>query len=405
MSKALAALLLLTLACGRSEHAAPQPSQQPAAPPPATATTATTAARPETGWQPTLLAGALNTDAAVKAHHPDLAVGSDNLPVVTWIEDRNLLAAKWNGSAWTRLGAAANRTAGTSVDQSQIAVQRDGSVMLAWIEQERAAVARWSGSAWEPVGDFVTGEASRCSAVRIVSTPSGPVVATVERVENGPNERQLVVRRWNGTTWQQLGSGALNAVAGSDIGHGPVIAAAGENVFVGWVEYFAGQPPVTHVRRWDAAQNGWRNLPPVAQSDHDTTLSIAAAPDATVILAQTWNRGFHPMVKLPPAPDAKWVEIGLPDSRLTSEWSPAHRLAIAPDGGVVTIIQTREGLLRIDRLDGTTWSPVAASLNPEPRSGEQPLLAVGPDGAIHAGYVDLRNGGRQFLVTTFRRNP
>lgn len=407
MRKRFAAFLLLSLACSRTEDAVPPPTPESATE--TTATTATAPAAPQTGWQPALLAGALNTDAAKKAQHPDLAVGADNLPVVSWIEDRSVLAAKWNGSGWTRFGGAANRTAGTAVEQSQLSVQSDATALLAWIEStppngtNRAAVARWNGAAWEAVGDYVTGATSVCSAVRLVSTPAGPVVATSEQMVNGPSGKQLIVRRWNGTTWQQLGSGALNAVAGSDIGHGPVMAAAGDDVFVGWVEYISGQPPATQMRKWDSAQNGWRNLPALSKSDHDTTLSMGAAADGTLVVGQTWNPGFYPFVKLPPAPGANWVEIGLPDNRLAGEWSTAHRVAIAPDGAVVTMIQTRDGLLRIDRLDGTVWTPVAAALNPQPRHGEQPLLAVSPDGAIHAGYIDTRDGGRQLLVHTFRK--
>ena len=343
-----------------------------------------------------------------RAKRPSIAVGADNLPVVAWEESGSVLAKKWDGSAWTPMGGVLNRNSGKQGEQPQVAIQPDGTVHVVWREMDpsndysRVAVSRWNGSAWEPVGDFLTPQGSVADSVRLGATQQGAVVVSRERVVPA-TERQVVVRRWNGSVWQQLGGGALNAVAGTDVTGEPALAAVPNgDVVVAWIERVPGQPVSARGKRWDPAQNLWIDLPSIEEVDGDSDLSIAAASDVGVVLSRNGNAGLLPYIELLPLTTSSWSQLGLPDDSMKSAGGiPSHLVAGAPNGGIVTLSSVR-GNLRVDRLSEGKWTEVIPSVNPEPQRGWDPAIAVANDGTIYVAYVDTRNEGAQLLTASYR---
>lgn len=385
----------LLLGCAKQETTEPDPST--------TGETATTATAQ--GPELATLGGALNS-VGTRAMHPSIAF-SDR-PIVVWSENSKIVAAQWDGSAWQTMGSPLNRNADKQGQRPQIAVQPDKSVHVAWIESNpaddytRVTVARWNGSAWEAVGDFVTPPGSVADSVRIAATQQGVVVVSRERVVPA-SERQVIVRRWNGSAWQQLGAGSLNAVAGSDATGEPEVAAIPNgDVVVVWIERVPGQPVVASGRRWDPAHNAWMDLPPIEGVDSDSTTAVAATSDVGAILSRTWNAGLQPLVELLPITANSWSEIGLPDSSLKLAGGiPSHRVAGTPNGGVVTVISTK-GNLRVDALSEGKWSALVPAVNAEANRGFDPAVTVAPDGSIYIAYIDTRNDGAQLMVTSYR---
>ena len=102
---------------------------------------------------------------------PPLAIAPDGRPYVAWEDsshgDSEIYVRRWNGSDWEEVGAGSASGGGISDNGGEsrftsVAIAPDGTPYVAWGDQLGSAnweiyVRRWNGSDWEEVG---TGSAS-----------------------------------------------------------------------------------------------------------------------------------------------------------------------------------------------------------------------------------------------------
>jgi hypothetical protein len=156
-----------------------------------------------------------------------ITIASDGRPVVAWTDgngaDTNIYLRKWNGSAWAELGVSANgggvsKTAGESGDAA-LAAGRNGDIYLAWSDatsgDAEIYVRRWNGSSWVEVGagsasaGGISNNSDASYAPSIaVGTDGLPVVAWVDR---SGGDTEIYVRKWTGTAWGEVGTGSATA--------------------------------------------------------------------------------------------------------------------------------------------------------------------------------------------------
>ncbi|XOB98975.1 Ig-like domain-containing protein [Deinococcota bacterium DY0809b] len=159
---------------------------------------------------------------------------------------------------WVAMGGALNRNGTTGADAPT--VRYDGQRLLTVFRQfdNTVWVVYWDGetSAWEPLGGAAVtsgdGSAFRRSP-RMEVAPDGSLLVSYIESSNG-----LVVKRWNGASWERLGSPVTTS--GGNIGFSPVLAVgpAGE-VVVGWVGQ-VGSTWYQFVARWNESAPGWELL-------------------------------------------------------------------------------------------------------------------------------------------------
>jgi hypothetical protein len=148
-------------------------------------------------WE-TLGGGALNPTSLTAASDPSLATRLTTPIHVAWSQgngvQQNVFVARLNGAAWESVGPPGiplNYVAGSRAVRPAIALSSEGLPQVAWIEDgvvkwKRFDGANWVASAFGPEGP-ASGNADR---VRLATSPSTPVIAWTE----GPvNDRKLKV--------------------------------------------------------------------------------------------------------------------------------------------------------------------------------------------------------------------
>lgn len=190
----------------------------------------------------------LDTDGNMltRALPMDIALDASNRPVVAFIElhqpynpsfgytDRRLHVHRWTGTDWVALGEQLgahgdddSAEVGTPsryshVGEAAMVLDANDRPVVAWTEQQSPGgtyavhVARWEGSRWSLLGGPISAVAGATDAfaVSLALDPEGaPVVAFVETVT--VNQRNIYVRRWDGSEWQAVGTPVNNGTTGS----------------------------------------------------------------------------------------------------------------------------------------------------------------------------------------------
>ncbi len=215
--------------------------------------------------------GASAISAPDNAETPALALDASGNPVVVWKQavfgpnatlSSDTYIARWDGAAWVtfgsgKLGVNANNLVDDPAFNPSVALTSSGNPIVAWSESDGTSrniyVKRWDGSSWSQVGGFLDVNTNR-NAFRpsVALDASGNPVVAFNEAGTG-SDASIYVKRWNGAVWSQLGSGALDVNTNATIGAGgPSLALdSSGNPTVAWND-FDGTSYNAYVKRWNA---------------------------------------------------------------------------------------------------------------------------------------------------------
>ncbi|MBK7539148.1 MAG: hypothetical protein IPI49_28035 [Myxococcales bacterium] len=228
------------------------------------------------------------------------------------------------------------------------------AVPKAWQEAGVTAsqiyVKRWNGAAWvqDAAGSLNVNTGKDAAEPAIAMAGTTPYVAWEER---GPSAKQLYVRRWNGTSWAQLGgslgmSSTLDATRAS-------IAMMATTPYVAWEQQTASGTRTIHVKHWTGA--AW-----VADG---ASLNVSPAADAR-----------EPMIAIRGAiPYVTWREtLGGTTEVYVAHWTGT---AWVRDGGNLSNDPTKPIRHRPSRFRAPRrMSPGANTLRVDSRSASSTLV-------------------------------
>jgi hypothetical protein len=223
------------------------------------------------GWQ-VFDNGSLSTDMSNSSRSRDFALDSNDQPLLAWsatvreasgeLLGFNVFAGRWGGIRWQPFGAVSlNNDRNKYASLQSIVLDAENRPFVAWVEAGKRGfgvfVKHWTGTAWEKIGapisssemPAIAGAAGYASTPKIALDPQGrPVVAWLEMV----GADQVLVKRWNGQSWQLLGASLnVNAKAwAQDISL--VLDKAGLPV-VAWMEEINKQQQ-SYARRWNGQE-------------------------------------------------------------------------------------------------------------------------------------------------------
>lgn len=228
-----------------------------------------------------------------------------------------------------------------------------------------------------------------------------PVVAWVEHT---PDNKEIYVRRWNGTTWAEMGVGSAS---GGGISHDhsvsddPSVAIGRDGMpIVSWGNGFPFGGGDIFVRRWDGTT--WAEMGADSASGMGISLtdaagepSLAVAPDGTPMVAYVNGTGNGLQIYVKQWNGAAWVEVGVGSASgggVSNDGtkSLAPSLAIGPDSRPVVAwvdmpIDIFEEIF-VRRFDGSSWvemgagSAAGGGMSNTPGSSYRPVVAIGTDG-------------------------
>jgi hypothetical protein len=217
------------------------------------------------------------SNSAVGAIGPRIAVDPSGHPWVTWQHQTNggdeIYLRRWNGSAWVEVGGSAS-AGGISNSPQRLSTEpalvldASGAPYVTWTERRAGTFLRdvylrkWNGTAWIELGGSATGlgismREDADSEVRDLAVDSTGRVSILW--ECGTVRHEVYLRRWNGSTWQELGGSASGfGISGNRVSllgelesrAREVALDPDESPVVVWSEGDAFTPYQVRLRRW-----------------------------------------------------------------------------------------------------------------------------------------------------------
>jgi len=164
-----------------------------------------------TTWQP------VGSAAAVDAVGVSLKLDTNGEPTVAYFESPDGMVydfqvQQWDGATWHAL-TALNSVPGQSVDGFSLSLERTGKPVAAILEsdgtEENVYVEHWAVGihhlVWQPIGTAINVSPPHSveSALVRVDENDNPMVALSE---SDGTRKTVYVQRWNGATWESLGT-------------------------------------------------------------------------------------------------------------------------------------------------------------------------------------------------------
>jgi hypothetical protein len=170
------------------------------------------------------------------------------------ITEYNIYVKRWNGSAWVQLGDFLDTNKANNAFEPSIDVDPSGNPSVAWIEQIGGAssvvVKRWDGSKWVQLGNV--GVSSAETVKLRVDATGKPTIAWTESTPTTSSD--LYVKRWNGSRWLQLGS-ALDTDINNNVLRGSIAIDSAGNPIVAFGEITPGVGnDSTYAKKWNGSQ-------------------------------------------------------------------------------------------------------------------------------------------------------
>lgn len=341
------------------------------------------------------------------AEFPAIAIDREGRPVLAWHADLtgqsvyNIFVKRWNGTQWVPYGEEPPPGRPTNSQRPALAQDPEGRPTMAWSERTMGNnyeihLRQWNGEQWielagSATGGGISGNAGGSSVPDVALDSQGRPVVAWEDDTSG--DREIYLKRWNGSEWIELGGSATGGGVSDDTGSYSVGARVkvdrSDRPVVAWYHNSSGQYEV-RVRRWEGAQ--WVDLPglegTVAMSP-DLELDAAGNP----ILAWTSSDGA---IRVSAWNGAGWTGLGR-----ASGAAAAHQASVACDGrGRIYVAWTElagDTEIRLRMWDGE-WRDVGGPISDNPGASTRPQVAIGASGRPVVAWEDSSSGNYEIYV-------
>lgn len=220
----------------------------------------------------------MNINVANGANKPSIAQDANGNPYVAWSEKDKVYVKHWNadtnswdllgdvsGSFKARLSSISSAVTIGEIEPS-ISVGLDGTLGIAYVDNTSGAslllVKKWTGTAWQDVGTLPL----NIDPTRNASLPSLVVYSAnliyVAWQENNGTYNEVYVKKWDGTSWSRLpATGSLNTIA--DHAYDPVIKVNATGIpYVAFRQRNGGDDENYSVLvfQWNGSSGAWEQL-------------------------------------------------------------------------------------------------------------------------------------------------
>ncbi len=282
--------------------------------------------------------------------------------------------ARWNGatSSWQALDAG---LAGYYI--LALAVGPDGAPYASYYTFAGGApsfgVTRWNGTSWQPLGTGMNGEVRSLAFGTDGALYAGGSFTTMGGVA------AKNIARWDGTSWHPLGSGMDTSTPYSYAYVYALVVGADGVLYAGGSFTTAGGIPANNVARWNGTE--WQ---PLGSGTGGEVRSLAMKTDGTLYAGGAFTTPANNIARWD---GSTWHSLGAGTS------GPVYSLAFGLDGSLyaggafTTAGETAAN--RTARWDSTTssWHALGEGFN-----GSVNALAFGSGGALYAGGIFTASG-------------
>ena len=251
------------------------------------------------------LGGAVNDSRTGISRDYFLSMDGD-YPVLAWTVDtffypgRRIIVKKWNGSTWDTLAETPNSEKAfypfVAVDGSNLLLGRLDNIMTGSISTYDIVTEVFDGSTWAsmarlhlsavsyPVGEF--------RYPRIYTGGAQPIM-TYKKIfvqdQNSPREKALIVSRWNGTAWEDMGAPLNNTTdfEESNFHHGELALDSNATPFVAWAPLNLSK---FHTAKWNGSS--WVDLGDIPRVHSSIRYFVADVANDRPVVAWTETHNY-----------------------------------------------------------------------------------------------------------------
>ncbi|WP_035558499.1 T9SS type A sorting domain-containing protein [Hymenobacter sp. IS2118] len=303
--------------------------------------------------------------------------------------------ARWNGTAWSSLGtgAANGVSAGSGYVVNALAVAGNGDVYAGGSFVQAGGVAaanmaRWNGTTWNALGTGIpNGSSSYVLALAVAA--SGEVYAGGQFTQAGGISADNVAK-WNGLTWSSLSFAGAN---GTNSAVNALAVAANGDLYAGGRFVAAGGVLANRIARWNGTV--WSSLGTGAANGLNVDVVALAVTSTGDVYA---GGGFTQAGGMAANQIARWN--GTTWSSIGAGLAGGYAAALAIDaaGGVYVGGSFTQaggvGANRVAHWNGSAWTPWApGSGKANGVNGPVYALAVAANGDVYAGGTFTQAGG------------
>jgi hypothetical protein len=260
-------------------------------------------------------------------------------------------------ASWTQLGLDINGEATNDYSGWSVSLSADGLTVSIGaptndgngINSGHIRIYKWNNSSWNQVGSDIDGEALWNESGRSVSlSADGTTVAIgapYNNKTNGDPSGHVRIYKWNGTSWNQVGSDIDGEAPWDNSGSSVSLSADGTTVAIGATGndgnggniYNSG-----HVRiyKWNGTSWNQLGLDINGEAEFDFSgysVSLSADGLTVAIGAHLFNNGFKGHVRIYKWNGTSWNQLGLDiDGEAESDFS-GWSVSLSADGTTVAI--------------------------------------------------------------------
>jgi hypothetical protein len=399
------------------------------------------AAEANAGWQEVGSGSASSggiSDNSSTSFSPMLATAPDGTSYVAWSDlssgNYQIYIRHWNESDWVEVGAGSASGGGITNDSPRsygpsLALSDEGDIFIAWLSEpvlgfSNIYVKHWDGINWDDLGGRVNDHDRYSKALSLVLDGNDyPVVAWTDAVDMSNSE--IYIKRWNGSTWVEVGAGSASGGGISDNGgyaYDPSLAAAPDGtLYVAWSDDSAGDSEI-YVLRWNG--NSWEEVGVGSASEGGISNnngssgqpSLAVAPDGIPYVAWCDDSAGDSEIYMRRWTGNSWEEIGIgsaSEGGISNNASTSYQpsLTVAPDGTLYVAWSdgiAEDSEIYVQHWNGNNWEDVGVGsasgggISDNNDYSYAPSLAVAPDGMPYVAWSDGSAGDSEIYVRRWR---
>ncbi|GEM49261.1 hypothetical protein [Deinococcus cellulosilyticus] len=328
------------------------------------------------------LGGALNVSP--DASRPFIAVDQNNTPVVSYMEWFNDIGTvtqvkRWNGSTWDAYPVPFNSATEGAREPSVALTPSGNPVVMAQTYGGRGlalAVKRWNGNSWDDLGTAVELDDMHMhldtGSMQLAVAPDGAPVVVYTGMKadySTPSDELHVLKYQTGTGWVDLG-GALNFGQYHYLEFPSVAFNTSGQPVVAWAEAVDNQSGDVWVKAWNGTS--WTQLGgplDVNQSHHVLNTSVAVGKNNVPVVGWSeYGNDYNANVHVKRWDGNTWVQLGGPlDSVETRQ---AYQPTVVVDSSNRPVVSWYEEMgnglqYHVKRWNGNTWDTLLSPVHPE----------------------------------------
>jgi hypothetical protein len=345
--------------------------------------------------------GVLNATGNV-ANSPSLALNSSGNPTVAWSENRGnpneneIQVFRYNGSSWVNVGSALHGSSNSDnlASEPSLALDSAGNPTVAWFEDDGTAfniyVKRHNGSTWVNVGTGVL-NISGIQAIYpslLLDSSGNPVVSWMDYDGTSYNLR---VQKFNGTTWTNLGTLPLDTSL-ANFTYYPALSISNDKISVAWQEGAGEASDNIYVKQFQT--NAWQPFGDALDTSlgqSATSSSITRKSNNTPVVAWQENDGSSDNVYVKEWSGTAWTALGSALDRNLADDAQTPAIAMQSNNRPVVAWQENNNIY-VRRWSGSSWLNIGAALDTVlSNSAVTPSLALDSSNLAVVAFVENGN--------------